>query len=92
MFKQNLEKINYPEIEERILKFWEENKIFEKSISTGARSKSFTFYEGPPTANGKPGIHHVMARTLKDLVCSYKTLQGYRVERKAGWDTHGSSR
>jgi isoleucyl-tRNA synthetase len=89
MFKQNLEKINYPEIEEKILKFWEENKIFDKSISTRNKSKSFTFYEGPPTANGKPGIHHVMARTLKDLVCRYKTLQGFRVERKAGWDTHG---
>ncbi len=89
MFKQNLEKSGYPEIEERILKFWEEHKIFEKSISTRDASKSYTFYEGPPTANGKPGIHHVMARTLKDLVCRYKTLQGYRVERKAGWDTHG---
>jgi isoleucyl-tRNA synthetase len=89
MFKQNTDKINYPEIEERILKFWQENKIFEKSISTKDKSKSYTFYEGPPTANGKPGIHHVMSRTLKDLVCRYKTLQGFRVERKAGWDTHG---
>jgi len=89
MFKQNLEKINYPEIEERILKFWEENKIFEKSVNSKDKDKAFTFYEGPPTANGKPGIHHVMARTLKDLVCRYKTMQGYRVERKAGWDTHG---
>ena len=89
MFKQNLEKINYPEIEERILKFWEENNIFQKSVTSRDENKLFTFYEGPPTANGKPGIHHVMARTLKDLVCRYKTLQGYRVERKAGWDTHG---
>ncbi len=89
MFKQNLEKINYPEIEEKILKFWEDNKIFQKSISTRDENKPFTFYEGPPTANGKPGIHHVMARTLKDLVCRYKTLQGFRVERKGGWDTHG---
>ena len=89
MFKQNIEKIGYPEIEEKILKFWQDNKIFEKSISSRDESKSFTFYEGPPTANGKPGIHHVMARALKDLVCRYKTLQGYRVERKAGWDTHG---
>jgi isoleucyl-tRNA synthetase len=89
MFKQNLEKINYPEIEERILKFWEENNIFQKSITSKDQDKIYTFYEGPPTANGKPGIHHVMARTLKDLVCRYKTLQGYRVERKAGWDTHG---
>ena len=89
MFKQYSDKINYPEIEKNILEFWEKNKIFEKSISSRDQSKSFTFYEGPPTANGKPGIHHVMARTLKDLVCRYKTLQGYRVERKGGWDTHG---
>lgn len=89
MFKQNLEKINYPEIEKQILEFWKANKTFEKSISSRDKSKSFTFYEGPPTANGKPGIHHVMARTLKDLICRYKTMQGYRVERKAGWDTHG---
>lgn len=89
MFKQNIEKIGYPKIEENILKFWEENKIFEKSISSREETKPFTFYEGPPTANGKPGIHHVMSRTLKDLVCRYKTLQGFRVERKAGWDTHG---
>ncbi|MGB8319691.1 MAG: isoleucine--tRNA ligase [Ignavibacteriaceae bacterium] len=88
MFKQE-EEINYPQIEERILKFWRENKIFEKSITSRPESKLFTFYEGPPTANGKPGIHHVMSRTLKDLVCRYKTLCGYRVERKAGWDTHG---
>lgn len=89
MFKQNLDKAGYPEIEERILEFWKQNKIFEKSVTSKDASKSFTFYEGPPTANGKPGIHHVMARTLKDLVCRYKTLQGYKVERKAGWDTHG---
>jgi len=89
MFKQNLEKINYPEVEQEILKFWQENKIFEESITSRSDKKSFTFYEGPPTANGKPGIHHVMARTLKDLVCRYKTLRGYQVHRKAGWDTHG---
>jgi len=88
MFKQ-YEKISYPEIEERILKFWHENKIFEKSISTREGKQQFTFYEGPPTANGKPGLHHVMARTLKDLVCRYKTLKGFQVNRKAGWDTHG---
>lgn len=89
MFKQNLEKFSYPQIEKEILEFWKENKIFEKSVTSRDENKSFTFYEGPPTANGKPGIHHVMARTLKDLVCRYKTLKGYRVERKAGWDTHG---
>jgi len=89
MYKQGLEKIKYPETEQNILKFWKENKIFEKSVESRSEEKSFTFYEGPPTANGKPGIHHVMSRTLKDIVCRYKTMQGYRVERKAGWDTHG---
>lgn len=89
MFKQYKDKVSYPEIEERVMNFWKENEIFEKSISERDENKPFTFYEGPPTANGKPGIHHVMARTLKDLVCRYKTMKGYRVNRKAGWDTHG---
>lgn len=89
MFKQFDEKISYPKIEESILKFWKENQIFEKSISSRDENKLFTFYEGPPTVNGRPGIHHVMARTLKDLVCRYKTMTGYQVHRKAGWDTHG---
>jgi isoleucyl-tRNA synthetase len=89
MFKQNLEKLGYPEIEKNILEFWDNNNIFEKSISTRSETKPFTFYEGPPTANGLPGLHHVIARTLKDLVCRYKTLKGYQVHRKAGWDTHG---
>ncbi|HKI78249.1 MAG TPA: isoleucine--tRNA ligase [Ignavibacteriaceae bacterium] len=89
MFKQYTDRLNYPETEERILKFWQENNIFEKSITSRDKANSFSFYEGPPTANGRPGIHHVMSRTLKDLICRYKTQQGYRVERKAGWDTHG---
>ncbi len=89
MFRQNLDKLTYPKIEEEILKFWQENRIFEKSVTSRDEGNTFTFYEGPPTANGRPGIHHVMARALKDLVCRYKTLKGYRVERKAGWDTHG---
>ena len=89
MFKQFDEKINFPSLEEEIIKFWEENNIFDKSISIRDESKPFTFYEGPPTANGKPGIHHVISRTLKDAICRYKTLQGYHVARKAGWDTHG---
>ncbi len=75
--------------EEAILKFWEENKIFEKSVKQRAESRKFVFYEGPPTANGKPGIHHVLARSFKDIICRYKTMRGFRVERKAGWDTHG---
>lgn len=89
MFKQYEGNISYPKIDQEVLKFWQENQIFEKSISTRDENKPFTFYEGPPTANGRPGIHHVMARALKDLVCRYKTLKGYHVNRKAGWDTHG---
>ncbi|MBI5726744.1 MAG: isoleucine--tRNA ligase, partial [Ignavibacteriales bacterium] len=89
MYKVLDEKINYANIELEILKFWQDNGIFEKSVQTRDAKKSFTFYEGPPTANGKPGIHHVMARSLKDIICRYKTLQGYQVHRKAGWDTHG---
>lgn len=89
MFKQFDEKISYPEIEKRILEFWQNHGIFEKSVTSRPASKPFTFYEGPPTVNGRPGIHHVMARALKDLVCRYKTLKGYQVHRKAGWDTHG---
>ncbi|MBN2570973.1 MAG: isoleucine--tRNA ligase [Ignavibacteriales bacterium] len=89
MFKEYKNNYSYPKVEEEILKFWNDNKIFEKSLKTNKDSKHFVFYEGPPTANGKPGIHHVMARTLKDIICRYKTLKGYTVLRKAGWDTHG---
>ena len=78
-----------PEAEERVLKFWEENRIFERSISGRSPSRRFVFYEGPPTANGMPGVHHVIARVVKDLICRYKTMKGYQVLRKAGWDTHG---
>jgi isoleucyl-tRNA synthetase len=81
--------LNWPEIENEILKFWEEHNIFQESVNQRPASQSFTFFEGPPSANGMPGIHHVMARAMKDIFCRYKTLQGYRVERKAGWDTHG---
>ena len=72
-----------------IQKYWEENKVFEKSVKNKPEDRTFVFYEGPPSANGLPGIHHVMGRTVKDLFNRYKTLQGYRVPRKAGWDTHG---
>ncbi len=74
---------------DEILAFWEENNIFQKSITTRDENKPFVFYEGPPSANGLPGIHHVMSRAIKDIFCRYKTLQGYQVKRKAGWDTHG---
>ena len=77
------------EREQEISKYWEGIDLLHKSIDTRDEKKPFVFYEGPPTANGKPGIHHVMARTLKDLVCRYKTMEGYQVKRKAGWDTHG---
>jgi isoleucyl-tRNA synthetase len=89
MFKELTEKLSYPAVEEAILRFWKDDRTFEKSISADERRPGFTFYEGPPTANGRPGIHHVMSRTLKDLVCRYKTMRGFRVHRKAGWDTHG---
>ena len=72
-----------------ILAFWETEKIFEKSIHSNEDSTPYVFYEGPPSANGLPGIHHVMARTIKDIFCRYKTQKGFKVERKAGWDTHG---
>jgi len=76
-------------IDREILAFWEEHQIFEKSVDQRPEDRRFVFYEGPPSANGKPGIHHVMARTIKDLFCRYHTLKGERVERKGGWDTHG---
>lgn len=75
--------------EEEILKFWQENKIFEKSLKKDSPKGEFVFYEGPPTANGRPGIHHLEARAFKDLMPRFKTMQGYHVRRKAGWDTHG---
>ena len=76
-------------IDKEILKYWEEANIFEKSIEQRDPSDSYVFYEGPPSANGKPGIHHVMARTIKDIFCRFQSMQGKRVERKGGWDTHG---
>jgi isoleucyl-tRNA synthetase len=81
--------LNLPEIDAEVRCFWEEHNIFQKSVDQRPAVDSFVFYEGPPSANGKPGIHHVMARTVKDLFCRYHTLSGRRVERKGGWDTHG---
>src|SRR6056297_3507309 len=88
VFKE-LGKIPVKESEKRIADYWEDINILKRSIDTREGEESFIFYEGPPTANGKPGIHHVLARTLKDSVCRYKTMKGYQVKRKAGWDTHG---
>ena len=81
--------VDYPGLAKEVLQFWEENKIFEQSVSERAGAETFTFFEGPPSANGTPGIHHVMARTVKDLFCRYKTQRGFQVKRKGGWDTHG---
>jgi len=89
MFKELPEKLNFPEIDRNILQFWQECAIFEKSVQERDAANPFVFFEGPPTANGRPGIHHVISRTVKDAVCRLKTMQGFRVERKAGWDTHG---
>ena len=75
--------------EQQTLRWWDEHGVFEQSLKLREGAPHFVFYEGPPTANGKPGIHHVMARTIKDLFCRYKTMKGFRVDRKAGWDTHG---
>ena len=81
--------LNIPEFEKEILKFWNTEGIFKKSVSGREGNPDFVFYEGPPSANGTPGIHHVLSRTLKDLFCRYKTMQGFQVKRKGGWDTHG---
>ncbi|MFL9482407.1 isoleucine--tRNA ligase [Chitinophagaceae bacterium LWZ2-11] len=81
--------LNLPSIEKEILAKWDESNAFEKSVSLREGAKPFVFYEGPPSANGMPGIHHVISRTLKDMVCRYKTMQGFQVKRKGGWDTHG---
>ncbi|MCH2035105.1 MAG: isoleucine--tRNA ligase [Tenacibaculum sp.] len=81
--------LDLPKVAEEILNYWEENNIFEKSVTTREGNEPFVFFEGPPSANGLPGIHHVMARSIKDIFCRYKTQKGYQVKRKAGWDTHG---
>ena len=78
-----------PEIEEKVLRFWKENQIFENSLKKNTKKRKFVFYEGPPTANGRPGIHHVLARAFKDVILRYKTMVGFNVSRKSGWDTHG---
>ncbi len=89
MFKEYSEKVSISRTEEQILDFWHQNKIFEKSLKIRENAPTFIFNEGPPTANGRPGIHHVLSRTIKDIVNRYKSMKGYLVPRKAGWDTHG---
>ena len=89
MFKPVSPQFDFPKAEQEVLRFWEENGIYEKSLKQRQGSPDFVFYEGPPTANGRPGIHHVIARAIKDIFCRYHTMKGFCVERKAGWDTHG---
>ena len=89
MTYQQYESLDYAQLAAEVLTYWNTNQVFEQSVSIREGKPSYTFYEGPPSANGTPGIHHVMARTIKDIFCRYKTLQGFQVERKGGWDTHG---
>ena len=89
MYKNIDLKENHSKLENKIREYWNKNDIYQKSIDNREGAEKYVFFEGPPTANGKPGIHHVMARTLKDSVCRYKTMKGFQVKRKAGWDTHG---
>jgi isoleucyl-tRNA synthetase len=88
-FREVPSTVHFPELEKEVLAFWESHGIFQKSVSSRPVDRPFIFYEGPPTANGRPGIHHVISRSIKDFACRYKTMQGFRVDRKAGWDTHG---
>lgn len=88
-FKPVTPKLDVPAMEEAVLKFWKKEKIFEKSLSTRENGPEYVFYEGPPTANGKPGVHHVLARAFKDMFPRYKIMRGYHVSRRGGWDTHG---
>ena len=81
--------LKLPELEEKVLSFWNDNRIFEKSVEARRRGKPFVFYEGPPTANGRPGIHHVLTRSFKDIVLRYRTMRGFFTPRRGGWDTHG---
>ena len=81
--------LNLPNVATEVMEKWKANNVFEQSVTSRDENKPFVFFEGPPSANGLPGIHHVMARSIKDIFCRYKTLKGFHVKRKAGWDTHG---
>src|SRR5690625_3242701 len=81
--------LDLPKLEKEILDIWQQQDTFNKSMDLRKGQAPYVFYEGPPSANGMPGIHHVISRTIKDLVCRYKTMQGFEVKRKGGWDTHG---
>ena len=88
-FKDVKPSVNYPEMEEKILQLWRDLNVFHRSMEEREGGPEYVFYEGPPTANGRPGIHHVLARSFKDIFPRYKTMQGYYVPRRGGWDTHG---
>ncbi|MFO8143077.1 MAG: class I tRNA ligase family protein, partial [Dehalococcoidales bacterium] len=89
MFRPVISRVSFPEMEKSILNWWENNRIFERSVEARKGNQRFVFYEGPPTANGNPGIHHVLARVFKDVIPRYRTMKGYYTPRIAGWDTHG---
>ena len=89
MYKQVPTSLNFVDREKAVEKFWEDNDIFKKSMEHRKEGETYTFYDGPPTANGKPHIGHVETRTIKDMIPRYRTMKGYMVPRKAGWDTHG---
>ena len=82
-------KVDFPQLEEAVLQHWRDADTFHEVERVRADAPMFVFYEGPPTANGKPGVHHVLARVMKDVICRYKTMTGHQVHRKGGWDTHG---
>ena len=89
MFKDVSSKLDVAKMEEDVLKFWKKQDIFKKTTKVNEGAKEYVFYEGPPTANGKPGVHHVLARAFKDMFPRYKIMNGYHVSRRGGWDTHG---
>ena len=89
MYKKVDSSMNFCQREKEVIEFWKQNKIFEKSVEKNKGKESFSFYDGPPTANGKPHIGHILTRVMKDIIPRYKTMKGYYVARKAGWDTHG---
>ena len=89
MFKPVSPKLNVNEMEEGILKFWKDEDIFKRSTENRKGGREYVFYEGPPTANGRPGVHHVISRSVKDVILRYRTMQGCHMIRRGGWDTHG---
>ena len=89
MFQPVASKLDVPAMEEGILALWQRQRIFEKTVEQRRGGPEYVFYEGPPTANGRPGVHHVLARAFKDMFPRYKTMRGFHVSRRGGWDTHG---